>query len=438
MNYQETLQYLYSQLPMFHRVGAAAYKADLKNTIDICNLLGNPQNKFKSIHIAGTNGKGSVSHFLASILQENGYKVGLYTSPHLKDFRERIKINGKEIPTEKVTAFVEKYKLSFDSIKPSFFEWTVGLAFSYFAEEKVDVAVVETGLGGRLDSTNIITPELSVITNISWDHSNLLGDTLAKIAGEKAGIIKTGIPVVIGETQEEIKEVFIKRCNEVNAPIYFADRHFHVLHAELVYNNSPELMVQLQFKNGIPLNHVFEHDSVLRSSLIGYYQVKNLVTVLMSVDILNTNGFTLQAEKVEKGITNVIENTGIMGRWQKINEKPLVVSDIGHNEGGLKETLTQIKFTPHNKLHMVLGFVNDKDIDNILTLLPNDADYYFCKAQIPRELDETKLAEKALKAGIKGNVFPTVEASYKSAKEHAGVEDLIYIGGSTFVVAEVL
>ena len=341
MNYQETLEYLYSQLPMFHRIGAAAYKADLKNTIEICNLLGNPQNKFKSIHIAGTNGKGSVSHFLASILQENGYKVGLYTSPHLKDFRERIKINGKEIPTEKVTAFVEKYKSSFDSIKPSFFEWTVGLAFSYFAEEKVDVAVIETGLGGRLDSTNIITPELSIITNISWDHSNLLGDTLEKIAGEKAGIIKKGVPVVIGETQEEIKDVFINKCKEVKAPLYFADRHFHVLHAELVYNNSPELMVQLQFKNGIPLNHVFEHDSVLRSSLIGYYQVKNLVTVLMSVDILNTNGFTLQAEKVEKGITNVIENTGIMGRWQKINEKPLVVSDIGHNEGGLKETLTK-------------------------------------------------------------------------------------------------
>jgi dihydrofolate synthase/folylpolyglutamate synthase len=423
---------------MFHRIGAAAYKADLKNTIEICNLLGNPQDKFKSIHIAGTNGKGSVSHFLASILQENGYKVGLYTSPHLKDFRERIKINGKEIPIEKVNAFVERHKTSFDSIKPSFFEWTVGLAFSYFAEEKVDVAIIETGLGGRLDSTNIITPELSIITNISWDHSNLLGDTLAKIAGEKAGIIKTGVPVVIGETQEEVKEVFINKCKEVKAPLYFADRHFHVLHAELVYNNSPELMVQLQFKNGIPLNHVFEHDSVLRSSLIGYYQVKNLVTVLMSVDILNTNGFTLQAAKVEKGITNVIENTGIMGRWQKINEKPLVVSDIGHNEGGLKETLTQIKFTPHNKLHMVLGFVNDKDIDTMLAMLPNDADYYFCKAQIPRALDETLLAKKALEKGIKGNMFPTVEAAYKSAKEHAGAEDLIYIGGSTFVVAEVL
>lgn len=438
MNYQETLQYLYSQLPMFHRIGAAAYKADLKNTVDICNLLGNPQDKFKSIHIAGTNGKGSVSHFLASIMQENGYKVGLYTSPHLKDFRERIKINGKEIPTEKVTDFVEKHKTSFDFINPSFFEWTVGLAFSYFAVEKVDVAVIETGLGGRLDSTNIITPELSIITNISWDHSNLLGDSLEKIAGEKAGIIKKGVPVVIGETQEEIKEVFINKCNEVKAPLYFADRHFHVLHAELVYNNSPELMVQLQFKNGIPLNHVFEHDSVLRSSLIGYYQVKNLVTVLMAIDILNTYGFSLQAEKVEKGITNVIKNTGIMGRWQKINEKPLVVSDIGHNEGGLKETLTQINFTPHKKLHMVLGFVNDKDIDTILTLLPNDADYYFCKAQIPRALDETILAEKALKAGIKGNVFPSVETAYKAAKDNAGSEDLIYIGGSTFVVAEVL
>ena len=438
MNYRETVDYLFSQLPMYHRVGASAYKADLENTISLCNILGNPQNKFKSIHVAGTNGKGSVSHFIASILQEHGYKTGLYTSPHLKDYRERIKINGEKIPEQKVISFVERYKNDVDKIKPSFFEWSVGLAFDHFAEEKVDIAIIETGLGGRLDSTNVITPELSVITNITWDHMSLLGDTLEKIAAEKAGIIKPNRPIVIGQSQDESKQIFIDKAKAENAQIYFADKHFHVLQAEVVYNHNPELMIKFQFKNGIKLNHVFEADRVLRSPLTGYYQLKNIATVLMAVDVLNSNGFAMNMEAVEKGISNVVKNTGILGRWQKLADKPLVVCDIGHNEDGIKEVVKQISFTPHSRLHMIIGFVNDKDVESILSLLPKDAEYYFCKASIQRALDENILKEKASKYSLKGEVFPTVQLAYNAAISKASDDDLIVVGGSTFVVAEVL
>jgi dihydrofolate synthase / folylpolyglutamate synthase len=438
MNYQETIDFLFSQLPMYHRIGASAYKADLNNTIALCKVLNNPQDKFRSIHIAGTNGKGSVSHFIASVLQQNGYKTGLYTSPHLKDYRERIKINGEMIPQEKVTAFVEKYKDAVEQIKPSFFEWSVGLAFNYFAEENVDVAVIETGLGGRLDSTNVITPELSVITNISSDHMNLLGNSLAEIAAEKAGIIKKNIPVVIGQSQPDIASVFTEKAKKENSRIYIADKHFHVLHAEIVYNQSPELMIEFQFKNGIKLNHVFNDDKVIRSPLTGYYQVKNITTVLMALDVMNSIGFTLSPREVTEGFCHVVENTGLSGRWQKLSDKPLVICDIGHNEDGIKEVSRQISFTPHHKLHIVLGFVNDKEIDAILSHLPSNATYYFCKASVPRALDEKLLKEKAEKAGLSGNCFSTVGEAFQSAKSKATADDLIFIGGSTFVVAEVL
>jgi len=438
MNYQETLTYLYDQLPMFHRIGAAAYKADLNNTIAICEILGNPQHKIKTVHIAGTNGKGSVSHYIASILQENGYKTGLYTSPHLKDFRERIRINGEKIPEEKVTDFVNHHRSSFDDIQPSFFEWTFGLAMDYFAAEKVDIAVIETGLGGRLDSTNIIIPELSVITNIGMDHTNLLGDTLEKIAAEKAGIIKHGVPVVIGKMQEELKHIFIEKAKANNAPLYFADTHFQVLQAEIVYNHHPRLVVKLQCTNGSNLKHVLEHDHIIHSGLTGFYQVKNIATTLMAVDILNTQGFAMTEENLKKGFLNVVTNTEFMGRWQKLADEPLVICDTGHNVDGINEIVRQISFTPHHKLHMVLGFVNDKDVDSILKMLPPDAAYYFCKASIPRALDENILIEKAKKYNLKGDSFTTVADAYKSAKANANIEDLIFIGGSTFVVAEVL
>jgi dihydrofolate synthase / folylpolyglutamate synthase len=438
MNYQDTLDYLNSKLPMFHRIGAAAYKADLNNTIALCNILGNPQNKIKTVHIAGTNGKGSVSHLLASILQESGFKTGLYTSPHLKDYRERIRINGQKIPEEKIIDFVNQYHSSFDEIHSSFFEWTFALAMNYFAEEKVDIAVIETGLGGRLDSTNIITPELSVITNIGLDHTNLLGDTFEKIAIEKAGIIKKGIPVVLGKIQQQLISIFKEKAKTNKAPIYITDSHFHVLQAEVVYNSHPRLVLKIQCTNGSNLKHVLEHDHILQSPLTGYYQVENIATTLMAVDIINSKGFHMEEENVKNGISKVIINTELFGRWQKIADEPLVICDTGHNEDGIREVLRQISFTPHHNLHMVLGFVNDKDIDSILKMLPSDAQYYFCKASIPRALDENILKEKALKYNLQGNAFSSVSAAYSSAKEIAGIDDLIFIGGSTFVVAEVL
>ena len=411
MNYQQTLDYLYSQLPIYQRIGKAAYKADLNNTIAICKLLDNPQNDFKSIHIAGTNGKGSTAHILASILQSSGLKNGLYTSPNLKDFRERIRINGEMITKDKVCEFVERYKTDFEKIKPSFFEMTVALAFDYFAGQEVDVAVIETGLGGRLDSTNIITPVLSVITNIGIDHTEFLGNTLEKIAGEKAGIIKQNVPVVIGETQEEIKHVFIAKANEVNAEICFADKEVE----------------KFEFRN-----------SNFETDLLGNYQRKNIITALKCIDVLKQPGFSIEDEHIQAGLKNVVKNTDLLGRWQVLSQSPLTICDAAHNVEGLVEILPQIRSTPHEVLHFVLGMVKDKDIDPMLKLLPENAVYYFCKADIPRGLDQNELREKAKKHNLSGKSYPSVKESLKNAKSNAEKEDLIFVGGSSFVVAEVV
>lgn len=409
MNYSKTLEYLFAQLPMFHRIGAAAYKADLDTTIALCTLLGNPQESFRSVHVAGTNGKGSVSHMLASIFQEHGMKTGLFTSPHLKDFRERIRINGRMIPKQEVTNFIARNKLSFESLHPSFFEMTAGLAFDHFAREKVDIAVIETGLGGRLDSTNIITPLLSVITNISRDHMQFLGDTLEKIAAEKAGIIKIGIPVVIGETQDEVMHVFQKRAAELHAPILFADQH--VKAGEEILSASP---------------------------LKGYYQRKNITTVLGAIRVLNNTGMNIPENIVQRGIRHVVRNTRLAGRWQILAHRPLTICDTGHNEAGIRFVLEQIRDTPHEVLHFVFGMVSDKEPGKILSLLPQDARYYFCKPDIPRGLDAGELAKMAAGAGLLGTVHGSVAEALAAARANANAHDMIFIGGSTFVVAEVV
>ncbi|MDF1675187.1 MAG: bifunctional folylpolyglutamate synthase/dihydrofolate synthase [Vicingaceae bacterium] len=405
MNYPETLDYLFGQLPMYQRIGNAAYKANLDNTYRLSEILNHPEKQFKSVHIAGTNGKGSTSHMLASVLQEAGYKVGLYTSPHLKDFRERIKINGAMISENEVIDFVKEYKNEFEKIQLSFFEWTVGLAFHYFANQKVDVAIVETGLGGRLDSTNIVIPEVAVITNISMDHTQFLGHTLAKIAAEKAGIIKPTIPVIIGETQSEIKHVFIEKAKQLNAPIQFADEY--------------------------PTQ---EYESDLK----GAYQQKNKKTVVATIQTLQQLGWDITENHIINGLQNVVNNTGLMGRWQVLNKQPLTVCDTGHNEAGIKLILAQLAEQDYEKLHFVLGVVNDKDITNILQLLPKHAIYYFCQANIPRALEVYILAEKATAVGLSGTTFPSVEAAYQAAQKNATTQDMIFIGGSTFVVAEVV
>lgn len=431
MNYQQTLDYLYSQLPMFQRIGSAAYKDNLDNTISICKLLGNPENKFKSIHIAGTNGKGSTSHMLASVLQSAGYKTGLYTSPHLKDFRERIKINGEMISQDYVVDFAEKYKNQFEHIQPSFFEMTVGLAFDYFVNQKVDIAVIEVGLGGRLDSTNVITPELSIITNISFDHTALLGNTLEKIAAEKAGIIKSGIPVIIGETQSETEAVFIERAKKNNAPIEFADKHYKPLNVHHITNGQLLLAMDIETSSGYTYKDV-------QSELPGLYQKKNIPTVFSAVEELMKKGYKIDEKALSNGIRNVVKNTGLLGRWQVLSKEPLVIADTGHNEAGIKEVLSQIEKTPHKHLHFVLGVVNDKDISTILSLLPKNARYYFCKASIPRALSAEELALQAAAAGLKGEICGTVENALATAKKNAENGDLVFVGGSTFTVAEVV
>lgn len=431
MTYKETLDYLYAQLPMYQRIGAAAYKPDLNNTVAICNLLENPENSFKSVHIAGTNGKGSTSHMLASILQEKGLKTGLYTSPHLIDFRERIRINGIMIPEEKVIYFVEKYKKDFEKIRPSFFEMTVGLAFNHFREEKVDVAIIEVGLGGRLDSTNIITPLLSVITNISFDHKQFLGDTLEKIAKEKAGIIKPGIPVVIGENQEETRHVFIEKARKEQSKIVFADGEFTAVTTRAWEAGSGKMRVDIFRNSTIYLAN-------LESPLGGNYQKKNIVTVCATCGMLVSHFGDISPETIRKGILHVINNTGFTGRWQILSRVPLTICDTGHNEAGLREVLDQISNTPHENLHFVFGLVNDKEIENILRMLPKDATYYFCKADIPRGLDANELRMTALGYGLAGEAFDSVKKALKAAQQRAGANDLVFIGGSTFVVAEVV
>ena len=429
MNYQQTLDYLYTQLPMFQRIGSAAYKANLDNTIALCDLLNNPEKKFKSIHIAGTNGKGSTSHFIASILQSAGLKVGLYTSPHLKDFRERIKINGEMIPEQDVVDFVEKCKPHFEIIQPSFFEMTVGLAFNYFASQNVDFAVIEVGLGGRLDSTNVIAPICSVITNISFDHSAILGNTLEKIAGEKAGIIKPKTPVIIGETQNEIKTVFVEKAKQSKASIIFADEKWKVSNVHPIQLEKPYLSMDVSGKN---------QAIHLESELLGLYQQKNIPAVLSVIELLNEKGFTISKKNVAEGIKNVVTQTGLLGRWQILSTDPLVVADTAHNEAGIKQLLLQIKQTPHKRLHFVLGMVNDKDITTILELLPKNASYYYCKANIQRALNAEELAIQAEKMGLKGKIFSSVPEALKFAKSAAKSVDLVLVGGSTFTVAEVV
>jgi dihydrofolate synthase/folylpolyglutamate synthase len=432
MNYQQTLDYLFSQLPMFQRVGAAAYKADLNNTIAICKLLGNPENKFRSIHVAGTNGKGSTSHMLASILQEAGLKVGLYTSPHLRDFRERIKINGEMIPEEYVVDFVEKYSTDFEKIKPSFFEMTVGLAFEYFVTKKVDIAIIEVGLGGRLDSTNVITPLVSVITNISYDHTALLGNTLEKIAAEKAGIIKEKIPVVVGETVNETRNIFLNKTEETRSPIVFAGELFQIKDATHV--NRDHLILSLDIAKD---DQIIYKD--LECQLPGLYQKKNVRTVLAAIEVLNsTSDLKLTEDDVRKGIAKVITNTGLLGRWQILNNDPLVIADTAHNEAGIKEVLHQLDFIKYNRLHFVLGMVSDKDISTVLGMLPKKASFYFCKANIPRAMDAKELASQAAAFELKGNVFGSVSEALSAAKKNASSEDLVFVGGSTFTVAEVV
>lgn len=428
MNYQQTLDYLFSKLPMYQRVGVAAYKANLDNTIAICNALGNPEKKIKCVHVAGTNGKGSSSHMLAAVLQQAGYKTGLYTSPHLVDFRERIKINGKMIPKVEVVKFVEDYKDLFEKIEPSFFEWTVGLAFHYFSQHEIDVVIVEVGLGGRLDSTNVINPVCSLITNIGMDHVNLLGDTLPKIATEKAGIIKARIPVVISETQLEVISVFNDKAKLSKSLIEFADKNYKVISTT---HTNQFMSVELLHKK-TNTKHQYDLD------LQGSYQIKNLMGVLTTLDILTKKGFIIEEKDIATALKQVQKITGLQGRWQIIQDKPLVIADTGHNEDGIKEVLENLKRYTYKKLHFVLGVVNDKDISSILKLLPKDALYYFCKASIPRALDEKKLCAQAKQMGLEGNTFKTVTEALDKAKKQAKLNDLIFVGGSTFTVADIL
>ncbi len=422
MNYQEVLDFLYGSLPMFQRVGKVAFKKDLSNIVMLCNHLDAPHDKFKSIHIAGTNGKGSAAHSIAAILQSAGYKTGLYTSPHLKEFTERIKIDGIEIAKESVIDFVVKNKEDINKIKPSFFEMTVAMAFDYFAKQEVDIAVIETGLGGRLDSTNIITPILSLITNISLDHTGMLGDTLKEIAVEKAGIIKKGTPVIISEFQDVVDDVFEERARTLKVPLYFGSEHFQPVPKDNslnIYKN------ETLFLENINL------------SLKGDFQLKNIAGVLQSIEILNKKGFEISAAHIVNGLENVADLTNFKGRWQVLSNSPLVICDIAHNEAGVKAMMHQIESTDYNKLFIVWGMVKDKDIDKILNLLPKEATYFFCEAKIPRAFDATDLYRKAEKHALKGIVIPEVNEAIDNAKLEATDSDLIFIGGSAFVVAEI-
>lgn len=420
--FEETLQYLYANLPIFQRVGAAAYRKDLTNTIRLCEAIGNPQNSLQTVHVGGTNGKGSTSHMLASVLQSSGYKTGLYTSPHLKNFTERIKVNGAEITPEYVIQFVNRIRPHIETLHPSFFEITVAMAFDYFASVHVDIAVIEVGLGGRLDSTNIITPVVSLITNIGNDHKDLLGDTPEKIATEKAGIIKHSVPVVVSEWQENVKEVFQLKAAKENAPLYIASNEYH--------SNWMEGKLWVR-KN----NDVYISDLLL--PLKGQYQTKNVAGVLKVCDLLVDRNFNISKESIIEGLEKTVEQTGLKGRWQKLGEFPLVVCDTGHNEDGIKEVMTQVALQSFTHLHIVWGMVKDKDIDTILRLLPAQAHYYFCQAQIPRSMDAHELQTRAARWGLKGKVIPSVNEAIRIAKSYALESDFIFIGGSTFVVAEI-
>ena len=427
MTYQETIEYLYQQLPVFHRIGKKAYKADLSNTLKLCEHLGNPQSKFKAVHIAGTNGKGSSSHYIASILQSAGYKTGLYTSPHLKSYTERIRINGVPIPENEVVSFVEDNKNFLEQLKPSFFEMSVGMAFEYFVREQVDIAIIEVGLGGRLDSTNIITPLLSLITNISFDHIDILGDTLSKIAFEKAGIIKLNVPVVISERDAETERVFLEKAKTENAPIYFAEDFYRVLNFK-----EKNLLLELNlFK--IRSSQSFQ----IESQLVGEYQTKNILGVLKSIDILNQLNFEIGSSAIFEGFKNVIYQTGLQGRWQVLSKSPLMICDTAHNVAGIAQVINSLKKIKYNKLWMIVGFVSDKDICGILELLPKDAYYIFCEAKIPRALNSKQLLMQSQQYGLVGEELSDVNKAIDFVLTKANPDDLIYIGGSTFVVAEI-
>jgi dihydrofolate synthase/folylpolyglutamate synthase len=428
MTYQQTLDYLFERLPMYQRIGAVAYKADLNNTYKIVEQLNHPQKKIKCIHVAGTNGKGSSSHMLAAVLQQAGYKTGLYTSPHLIDFRERIKINGKLISKKYIINFVEKYKLEFEKIEPSFFEWTVGLAFDYFANQKVDIAVIEVGLGGRLDSTNVITPLVSLITNISYDHTNLLGNTLQKIAFEKAGIIKSNTPIVISQTQAATQAVFNTVAKKEKAPIQFADKNYSIK----AYNFKSKFLVTSILDKKYNKTNKYELD------LKGTYQLKNSLGVLNTLEVLKTQGFSIPQKVIKKALKNVCELTGFNGRWQQLSKKPLIIADTGHNEDGIKQVVENLLRLKYNKLHMVFGAVNDKDITKILSLLPKNASYYFVKASVPRALNGNDLERKAIKFKLNGSSYSSVKQGLMVAKKACKKNDLIFVGGSTFVVADAL
>ncbi|MEP4376568.1 MAG: folylpolyglutamate synthase/dihydrofolate synthase family protein [Algoriphagus sp.] len=472
MNYQDTLYYLFNSLPMFQRVGASAFRKDLRSTLLLCNHLGNPERKFKSIHVAGTNGKGSSSHSLAAIFQSAGYKTGLYTSPHLKSFTERIRINGLEIAPEVVVQFVDENKSFLDELKPSFFEMTVGMAFWHFAQQKVDIAIIEVGMGGNFDSTNVITPELSLITNIGYDHMQFLGDTLPLIAGEKAGIIKNNVPVVISETHQETKAVFLKKAKEMNAAITFADENWKAVklsevdgktNYRIVSSNSDAFLsvrtqtevednehgmwsVRMQTRDGDELNSAVrtqtkEWDSRGAFDLIfglnGNYQQYNLPGILEAVVQMREQGWKLSNDAIQDGLKNVTELTGLKGRWQTLSTNPLVICDTGHNEAGFREILSQLETYTFAKLWLVIGMVQDKDISKVLSMLPKSANYVFCEAKLPRALPADQLAAKALSSGLKGEVISDVNEALAYARKNASDDDLIFVGGSTFVVAEI-
>ena len=424
MTYQETIEYLFNSTPLFQNVGKDAYKEGLENTLKLDEYFGYPHRTFKTIHVAGTNGKGSCSHTLAAILQSAGYKVGLYTSPHLVDFRERIRVNGEVISKEYVIDFVEQHRSFFEPLHPSFFELTTAMAFNWFAMQGVDVAVIEVGLGGRLDCTNIISPDLCVITNISFDHIQFLGDTLAKIASEKAGIIKPKIPVVIGEIHPETESVFINKSDLESAPIHFAQRESSVQKAIF----TPE--------GGITY-HTTEYP-LLKGQLGGYCQVKNTQTILTAVRILQEKGYHIEKEHVYQGFAEVCLLTGLMGRWQILQEQPKMICDTGHNKAGIEYIVKHLSAQVYRQLRIILGMVNDKDISGVLAMLPKEATYYFTKASVSRALSEEKVKELAQQAGLQGNTYPNVEEAVQAACSEAHPDDLIFVGGSTFIVADLL
>lgn len=449
MNYQETLDYLYNSVPMFQQVGSSAYKEGLENTYALDEYLGHPHTAFQSIHIAGTNGKGSCSHTLAAILHSAGYRVGLYTSPHLVDFRERIRINGEPIPQEYVIRFVEDHRLFFEPLHPSFFELTTSMAFRYFADQHIDVAVIEVGLGGRLDCTNIIRPDLSIITNISFDHMQFLGNTLAQIATEKAGIIKRGIPVVVGETTEETKPVFYRKAQEMEAPVTFAEE-------EQRLKGATKFKTRADRKPGQYTDHqpntaaekdteyitgwIYENDAYpgLEGVLGGSYQLKNTNTLLSALPVLKSLGYKIEDHDVRNGFLQVDKMTGLQGRWQKLSDSPTVICDTGHNVAGISYIVEQLKQMKYNCLHMVIGMVNDKDVSGVLSILPENAVYYFTKASVKRALPEAQLQQIGASAGLQGKAYPDVQSAVKAAQEKSLPEDLIFVGGSSFIVADLL